>query len=90
MRLKPKYDRKLREDILRETEKVDEFRELLGQLQKNGRFLIPAATLGAVGGAEVEHTLLRNIPTSAVSSHFVIFKLPQITLIKDRPEVEYV
>ena len=65
VRLKPKYDRKLREEILRETEKIDEFRELLGQLQNSGRFLRPVATLGAVGGAEVEPHLLRNFPTSA-------------------------
>ena len=41
--------RGLREEIARETEKGDEYRELLAQLQKNGRFLKPAATLGAVG-----------------------------------------
>ena len=38
--------RRLREEIAREAEKGDEFRELLGQLQRGGRFLEPAATLG--------------------------------------------
>ena len=38
--------RGLREEISQEAEKGDEFRELLGQLQKAGRFLKPAATLG--------------------------------------------
>ena len=36
----------MREEISQEAEKGDEFRELLGQLQKAGRFLKPAATLG--------------------------------------------
>jgi hypothetical protein len=48
LRRQEEVHRQLRDQILQEREQLDEFKELLTQLQKNGRFVDPVASLGAI------------------------------------------